>query len=181
VYEIWTTVVGNVVTDPEYRYTEGGVPVVKFRMASTPSWRGEGGWVDGETSFISVRAFRSLADNTASSIYKGQPVLAHGKLKVSEYVNREGRSVHDTQLEAQAIGHNLARGTSAFRRLKAGSAPAAVPPAWLDPKIEAAGQAGELGERRVGVGVLAAGEGGDGSAAEAAFEEPAAADAADAA
>ena len=112
--EIWTTVTGFVATDPEYRLTTKGLPVIKFRMGSTPSWRGAGGWVSGETSFISVRAFRSLADNAASSVSKGQPIIVQGRLTVTQYVNREGRNVHDTQLVAESIGHNMRFGTSAY-------------------------------------------------------------------
>jgi single-strand DNA-binding protein len=116
VHEIWTAVVGNVVTEPRYFTTDSGVPMLKFRLANTPGSYENGQWIDKPTSYLTVTSFRGLAGNAASSLVKGEPIVAYGKLTVREYVAADGRTGVETQLEAHAMGHNLARGTTMFRR-----------------------------------------------------------------
>jgi single-strand DNA-binding protein len=130
--EIWTTVCGNIVTEPSHRLTEAGLPIVKFRVASTPFTYQKGhGFVDGTTSYLTVTCFRQLADNASGSLFKGDPVVAFGRLRVREYEAKDGRTLYDTEIEAVAVGHDLARGTSAFRRVSR-SAAAVGEPAALD-------------------------------------------------
>lgn len=127
-HEIWTAVVGNVVTEPRYFTTESGVPMLKFRVANTPGSYDNGQWVDKPTSYLTVTSFRGLASNAASSLVKGEPIVAYGKLTVREYVAADGRTGVETQLEAHAMGHNLARGTTMFRRpVRPGTRPEAAP------------------------------------------------------
>ena len=114
--EIWATVIGNVVTEPRHWRTESGLPVIRFRVASTPGNYDQGQWVDRPTNYLTVTAWRGLANNAASSLVKGQPVVAYGKVTVRSYTTNDGRTDHDMVLDAVAIGHNLARGTSAFHR-----------------------------------------------------------------
>lgn len=115
--EIWTTVCGNVVKDPIHRRTEEGLAIVKFRVATTPfSYSKSEGRVDGATSYVTVTCFRWLAENAGGCVVKGDPVIVFGKLSVNEYEAKDGHVAHDTEIVASAIGHDLNRGTSAFRR-----------------------------------------------------------------
>jgi single-strand DNA-binding protein len=89
-----------------------------FRLGSTPRYfdRSTGRWRDGETVWLTVKAWRALAHNIASSLGLGQPVLVVGKLRTSVWKG-EDEQVHSREvLEATAIGHDLNRGTSAFSR-----------------------------------------------------------------
>lgn len=126
--EIWTTVCGNIVTDPTHRLTDDGLPIVKFRVASTPSVFKQGqGFVDGATSYLTVTCFRRLAENAGGSLSKGEPIIAFGRLRVREYQNKEGRTAYDTEIEAVAVGHDLSRGTAMFRRVSRAVAAAPEP------------------------------------------------------
>lgn len=125
--EIWTTVCGNVVKDPIHRRTDDGLAIVKFRVATTPfSYSKSEGRVDGATSYVTVTCFRWLAENAGSCVAKGDPVVVFGKLSVNEYASKDGHVGHDTEIVASAIGHDLNRGTSAFRRGRAAAVVQAV-------------------------------------------------------
>ncbi|MDI3421884.1 single-stranded DNA-binding protein [Streptomyces luteolus] len=134
--ETMVTVVGNVATKPVFRETQNG-PVVRFRLAVTSRFfdRAAQGWKDGHTNFFTVWAWRSLAANVASSVSVGEPLLVRGRLKVRSE-ERGGQSWTSADIEAYAVGHDLARGTSAFRRTSRASA---------DPLMERQGAA-ERGE-----------------------------------
>ncbi|MDH2393961.1 single-stranded DNA-binding protein [Streptomyces sp. HNM0663] len=117
------TVVGNVATNVEYRETASG-GMARFRFAVTPRRRDRqsGSWSDGPTSFYTVFAWRSLAMNLAGSVGVGEPLLVHGRLKVREE-ERDGRQRTFVDIEAVAAGHDLTRGTTAFRRPVKGESP----------------------------------------------------------
>ncbi|MFK4222788.1 single-stranded DNA-binding protein [Streptomyces sp. NPDC019890] len=122
------TVVGNVATNVEYRETATG-GVARFRFAVTPRRfdRQSGSWTDGHTSFYTVFAWRSLAINLAGSVSVGEPLLVHGRLKVREE-ERDGQRRTSAEIDAVAVGHDLTRGTAAFRRVvKAEPNPSARP------------------------------------------------------
>ncbi|GHG93559.1 single-stranded DNA-binding protein [Streptomyces lanatus] len=108
--------VGNVATQPVYRELTTG-PSARFRLAVTSRYldRGKNEWTDGHTNFFTVWANRQLATNAAASLNVGDPVVVQGRLKVRSDV-REGQSWTSADIDALAIGHDLARGTSAFRR-----------------------------------------------------------------
>ena len=110
---------GNVASDVRHHKTDGDVSMAKFRLAVTKSRRdaGTGDWEDVHTSFYSVTAFRSLAQNVLASVTKGDPVMVTGELRVSEYLTKEGESRLAVEIEAVAVGHDLSRGTSSFRRM----------------------------------------------------------------
>ncbi|WP_327684113.1 single-stranded DNA-binding protein [Streptomyces sp. NBC_00467] len=127
------TVVGNVATNVDYRETASG-GVARFRIAVTPRrWdRQSASWTDGYTSFYTVIAWRTLAINLAGSVSVGDPLLVHGRLRIREEDRdgyraaepggprngqREGQRRTFVDIEAVAIGHDLTRGTSAFRRV----------------------------------------------------------------
>ncbi|MCL7429474.1 MULTISPECIES: single-stranded DNA-binding protein [unclassified Streptomyces] len=114
--ETIVSVVGNVATQPVYREVATG-PSARFRLAVTARYldREKNEWTDGHTNFFTVWANRQLATNAAASLTVGDPVLVQGRLKVRSEV-REQQTWTSADIEAVAIGHDLARGTSAFRR-----------------------------------------------------------------
>ncbi|MFF8013318.1 single-stranded DNA-binding protein [Streptomyces sp. NPDC007929] len=131
--ETMVCAVGRVATQPVYREVASG-PSARFRMAVTARYwdREKNTWTDGHTNFFTVWANRQLATNTAASLTVGDPVIVQGRLKVRTDV-REGQSWTSADIDAVAIGHDLAWGTSAFRRAsKAEAAPA--PPSSTQPE-----------------------------------------------
>ncbi|HEY3738031.1 MAG TPA: single-stranded DNA-binding protein [Jatrophihabitans sp.] len=144
--EVMMTLVGNVVDDPTVRVTGGGHKVANFRMASTPRRfdREQGRWVDGITFFVTVTAWRNLADGVEASIQKGQPVIVMGRYQTRTYeVGETTRVAHE--LEAISVGHDLNRGSTEFRKrarpsssneveLDEDGVPADVSAGWIDPQ-----------------------------------------------
>ncbi|MFF5444600.1 single-stranded DNA-binding protein [Streptomyces sp. NPDC012888] len=115
--ETLVTLVGHVATQVDYRDTPTG-PSARFRFAVTPRFldRRNDAWTDGPTSFYTVWARRTLATNLAGSVAIGEPLMVHGRLRVRDE-EREGRKWFSADVEAVAIGHDLNRGTAAFRRV----------------------------------------------------------------
>ena len=115
------TLTGLVATTPRKITTSEGLDIVSFRLASTPRRydRGASRWVDGETNWYTITAFRALASNTAESIDKGQRVIVTGALRIREWENGE-RTGTSIEVEADAIGHNLTHGTTQFTRVSNG-------------------------------------------------------------
>jgi single-strand DNA-binding protein len=89
-----------------------------FRLGSTPRFfdRSTGRWRDGETVWLTVKVWRGLAHNVASSVNLGQPVVVVGKLKTSVWKGQDDEVHSRDVLEATVVGHDLNRGTSAFSR-----------------------------------------------------------------
>lgn len=117
------TLVGHVISEVRYATTAGGVPVASFRLAATDRRfdRQRQMWVEGDTSFFTVWSWRWLAENVLGSVGRGDPLLVTGRMRVREWDNGDGnaRGVA-AEIEATAIGHDLSRGTSAFRRAARG-------------------------------------------------------------
>ncbi|MFJ7073375.1 single-stranded DNA-binding protein [Streptomyces sp. NPDC098781] len=128
--------VGNVATQPVFRELATG-PSARFRLAVTSRYldRGKNEWTDGHTNFFTVWANRQLATNAAASLNVGDPVVVQGRLKVRSDV-REGQSWTSADIDALAIGHDLARGTSAFRRAARPEAVPTAAPAQPEPDWE---------------------------------------------
>ncbi|MGK5643130.1 single-stranded DNA-binding protein, partial [Streptomyces sp. URMC 126] len=126
--ETLVTVVGNVATQPDFREAANGAAVSRFRLAATVRrWdRGREEWADAYTSFYSVWAWRTLASNVVASVSIGEPLVVQGKLRIITQ-ERDGRRWTSADIDAVAIGHDLARGTSAFRRVSQ-ARPSAVEP-----------------------------------------------------
>ena len=103
--------------------TKANGTVAKFRLACTPRVRTKGEWGDGNTTWIEVSCFRALAEHVASSIRKGDPVVVIGRLRTNAW-EKDGQSHERLVLEAETIGHDLNRGTAAFRRKVRAVAPA---------------------------------------------------------
>lgn len=111
------TVVGNVVDAPRMRLTKNGHAVTNFRVASTSRRfdREQERYVDNATLFVNVTCWRAMAENAATSLRKGQPVVVTGRYYSRDYVVNEVARVA-YELEANAIGHDLGRGTSEFTK-----------------------------------------------------------------
>jgi len=94
VNEPQVTVIGNVAQDVRHVITDQGVPITSFRLASTRRHydRALGRWVDGETTFVNVTCWRSLADHVRASISKGDPVVVIGRLRVRPWEARGTRA-----------------------------------------------------------------------------------------
>lgn len=96
----------------------GDVPVASFRLACTPRRfnRRTENWSDGVTQWYTVSAWRSLAENAAGSLRRGDPVVVTGRLQLRTYVNKQDVEVVVFEVDATHLGHDLSRGTSAFTR-----------------------------------------------------------------
>ncbi|GAA2099302.1 hypothetical protein GCM10009841_13140 [Microlunatus panaciterrae] len=114
------TMSGYVGGDVEYRSGQDNrVATGSFRLACTPRIRRGGDWRDGETTWVTVTCFRALADNAASSISRGDPVIVVGRLRTQVWEGRDDGERHERMvLEALTIGHDLSRGTSVFKKFE---------------------------------------------------------------
>ena len=97
------TVVGNLVADPELRFTPSGQPVATFRVASTPRMRDNatGEWKDGDSLFLSCNVWRQAAENVAESLQRGMRVIVTGRLRQRNYETKEGekRTVYEVEVD----------------------------------------------------------------------------------
>jgi single-strand DNA-binding protein len=111
------TVTGLVATTPRHLVTQDGLPITSFRLASSHRRfdKEQGRWVEVDTNWFTVTAFRQLAVNSAQSISKGERVVVHGRLRVRDWDNGE-RSGTSVEVEADSLGHDLSWGTSVFSR-----------------------------------------------------------------
>jgi single-strand DNA-binding protein len=111
------TVSGLVATTPRHLVTQDGLAITSFRLAESYRKfdRHQNKWVDGETNWFTVTAFKELAINTAGSINKGDRIAVSGAIKVRDWDNGE-RSGTSVEIEADSIGHDLSWGVSTFKR-----------------------------------------------------------------
>lgn len=116
------TLAGNLVADPELRYTPSGQPVVNFRVAATERFKDNDGWKDGATLFLTVNAWRQLAENVAESCGRGDRVIVTGRVRQRSYETREGQKVTVTEVEATDVGLSLQRGTAKLAKAQRSSA-----------------------------------------------------------
>ncbi|QLD10911.1 single-stranded DNA-binding protein [Microbacterium oleivorans] len=116
------TVVGNLTADPELRYTQNGLPVVNFTIASTPRTfdRQANEWKDGEALFLRASAWREFAEHIAGTLTKGMRVVATGRLRQRNYQDREGQTRTAIELEIDEIGPSLRYATAQVTRAAAG-------------------------------------------------------------
>ena len=111
---------GFVASEPSFKLLDNGTSTAKLRVAYTERRfnRETGEWGDGPTSFVTVLCWRTLADNVAVCLRKGEPVLVRGRLRVREYQDTEGRPRAATEVDASSIGHDLSRGVAHFSRTR---------------------------------------------------------------
>jgi len=111
---------GFVASEPSFRRLATGTSHAKLRVAYTERRlnRETGEWGDGPTSFVTVLCWRTLADNVAMCLRKGEPVLVRGRLRVREYEGKDGSRGTETEIDASSIGHDLNRGVAHFSRTR---------------------------------------------------------------
>lgn len=112
------TVVGNLVDDPELRFTPSGAAVANFRIASTPRTfdKQSNEWKDGDALFLSCAVWRQAAENVAESLQKGMRVVVQGRLKQRQYETREGEKRTVVELEVEEVGPSLKYATAKVAR-----------------------------------------------------------------
>lgn len=127
------TLTGVVATPPRHITTGEGLAITSFRLASTRRVydRASGSWVERDTNWYTVTAFRSLAVNAADSIVKGDRIIVTGRLRLRDWSSGE-RSGTTVEVEADAIGHDLCWGTTRFQRLAVAVSDAEAPPAEVE-------------------------------------------------
>jgi single-strand DNA-binding protein len=103
------TIAGNLVSDPELRYTPTGQAVATFRVASTPRFmdRNTNEWKDGESLFLSCNVWRQAAENVAESLQRGMRVIVNGRLRQRQYETREGEKRTVYEVEVDDVGPSL--------------------------------------------------------------------------
>lgn len=142
------TVVGNLTADPELRYTQNGLPVANFTIASTPRNfdRAANEWKDGEALFLRASVWREFAEHVAGSLTKGSRVIATGRLKQRSYETREGEKRTAIELEVDEIGPSLRYATAQVTRAAGGGGggqprPQVADEPWATPGSSNAGSA----------------------------------------
>ncbi|WP_075734193.1 single-stranded DNA-binding protein, partial [Streptomyces acidiscabies] len=116
------TVVGNLVDDPELRFTPSGAAVAKFRVASTPRTfdRQTNEWKDGESLFLTCSVWRQAAENVAESLQRGMRVMVQGRLKQRSYEDREGVKRTVYELDVEEVGPSLRSATAKVTKTSGG-------------------------------------------------------------
>jgi single-strand DNA-binding protein len=116
------TLVGNLVDDPELRFTPSGAAVAKFRIASTPRFmdRATNEWKDGESLFLTCNVWRQAAENVAESLTRGSRVIVSGRLKQRSFDTKEGEKRTVIELEVDEIGPSLRYATAQVTRSAGG-------------------------------------------------------------
>lgn len=123
------TLVGNLVADPELRFTAAGVPVCNFRVASTPRHfdKQTQEWVDGEALFLSCTVWRDAAENAAESLSRGMRVVVVGLLRARSYETREGEKRTAFEVDVEECAPSIRYATAAVtKRTSGGGARAAT-------------------------------------------------------
>jgi single-strand DNA-binding protein len=103
------TISGNLVDDPELRFTPAGQPVARFRVASTPRFRdnASGEWKDGDSLFLTCNVWRQAAENVAESLQRGMRVIVQGRLRQRSYETKEGEKRTVYEVEVDDVGPSL--------------------------------------------------------------------------
>ncbi|MDV2415960.1 single-stranded DNA-binding protein [Corynebacterium kefirresidentii] len=112
------TIVGNIVAEPELRFTPAGAAVCNFRVASTPRRYNSQTqqWEDGEAMFLTCNAWKQLGENTAESLAKGMRVIVTGKLKQRSFQTREGENRSVFEIDVEEVGPSLRYATAQVNR-----------------------------------------------------------------
>jgi len=112
------TVVGNLTADPELRYTQAGLAVANFTIASTPRTfdRASNDWKDGEALFLRASVWREFGEHVAGSLTKGSRVIVTGRLKQRSYETKEGEKRTSFEIEVDEIGPSLRYATAQITR-----------------------------------------------------------------
>src|ERR1700753_3286258 len=117
------TIAGNLVDDPELRFTPSGQPVARFRVASTPRFRdnASGEWKDGDSLFLTCNVWRQAAENVAESLTRGMRVIVSGRLRQRSYETKEGEKRTVYEVEVDDVGPSLRNASAKVNRASRGS------------------------------------------------------------
>jgi single-strand DNA-binding protein len=112
------TIAGNLVDDPELRFTPSGQPVAKFRVASTPRYmdRQTNEWKDGDSLFLTCNVWRQAAENVAESLTRGMRVIVSGRLRQRSYETKEGEKRTVYEVEVDDVGPSLRNASAKVNR-----------------------------------------------------------------
>jgi len=112
------TIIGNLVADPELRFTPAGQPVATFRVASTPRIRdaASGEWKDGDSLFLTCNVWRQAAENVAESLQRGMRVIVSGRLRQRNYETKEGEKRTVYEVEVDDVGPSLRNASAKVTR-----------------------------------------------------------------
>jgi single-strand DNA-binding protein len=112
------TIAGNLVEDPELRFTPAGQAVARFRVASTPRFRDNatGEWKDGDSLFLTCNVWRQAAENTAESLRRGMRVIVSGRLRQRSYETKEGEKRTVYEVEVDDVGPSLRNASAKVNR-----------------------------------------------------------------
>ena len=112
------TIAGNLVDDPELRFTPSGQPVANFRVASTPRYRdnASGEWKDGDSLFLTCNVWRQAAENVAESLQRGMRVIVSGRLRQRSYETKEGEKRTVYEVEVDDVGPSLRNASAKVNR-----------------------------------------------------------------
>ncbi|MFC4564397.1 single-stranded DNA-binding protein [Nocardiopsis mangrovi] len=118
--ETQITLVGNLVDDPELRFTPSGAAVANFRVASTPRMfdRQSGEWKDGESMFLTCSVWRQYAENVAESLQRGMRVIVQGRLKQRQYETKEGEKRTVFEIDVEEVGPALRSATAKVAKVQ---------------------------------------------------------------
>ncbi len=108
------TIIGNLVDDPELRFTPNGAAVAKFRIASTPRYldKATNEWKDGDSLYLSCNVWRQAAENVAETLTRGMRVIVQGRLKQRSYETKEGEKRTVYEIEVDEVGPSLRNATA---------------------------------------------------------------------
>ena len=113
------TITGNLVDDPELRFTPAGQPVAKFRIASTPRYldKGTNEWKDGDSLFLTCNVWRQAAENVAESLTRGMRVIVSGRLRQRSYETKEGEKRTVYEVEVDDVGPSLRNASAKVNKM----------------------------------------------------------------
>jgi single-strand DNA-binding protein len=113
------TIAGNLVDDPELRFTPAGQPVAKFRVASTPRYldKNTNEWKDGDSLFLTCNVWRQAAENVAESLTRGMRVIVSGRLRQRSYETKEGEKRTVYEIEVDDVGPSLRNASAKVNRM----------------------------------------------------------------
>ena len=138
------TIIGNLVDDPQLRYTPTGQAVASFRVASTPRFmdRQTNEWKDGDSLFLSCNVWRQAAENVAESLQRGMRVIVSGRLRQRSYETKEGEKRTVYEIEVDEVGPSLRNASAKVVRSSRATAARADPAARAGTVAAAAGGGG---------------------------------------
>ncbi len=113
------TIAGNLVDDPELRFTPAGQPVAKFRIASTPRYldKATNEWKDGDSLFLTCNVWRQAAENAAESLTRGMRVIVSGRLRQRSYETKEGEKRTVYEVEVDDVGPSLRNASAKVNKI----------------------------------------------------------------